>query len=395
MIVGIVPDSRVSHCMRECFEDSDFICIRPNVDIDDDSRTQYLNVMDVEGMPGCYLDSSKADGYSVFGDCERKLENLQNWTVGNVPQVDWGEIARGERLLHDALESSGASIVVVWNNRWWYNELPIAWAKRNEIPVVLLERGPFPGTIIVDRTGLDEGCNDFQCHRWPAWKDRDIGMRRKRAVYYWVQSARKQTWEPQPDDVNLTTLLPDDRPVIFAPLQRPEDTNVLYRGGGNDRLLEFLAENDDYTRIVKYHPVGENDDYTDRDAVEEFCGRHGIMVMDVNVKSAIRASAAVVTMNSQVGIEAFMAGKPVGVLGEAYWRGCGMTVDDPVDVAAVLDAPMPTVDELFRFLYCLRFQYLRTTETVKARVLDLVRGDYSDGWNGDFNNEPMPLEETT
>ena len=291
----------------------------------------------------------------------------------NIPSFHWDAIYDGIDRLVRELESNVAAddVVVTWNDRLWYNEVTVSTCVAD---IVRMERG-ISNRFVVDRVGLDEGCNEFQRYVWP---ERSVTADEQVRAREWIDEyfKGKTSLERQPRQASVDSIKerlgPGDRPIVFAPLQVPLDTNVIFRGASNEELLEFVADGD-YVAIAKRHP---GDKWTRQDWLEGRCAELGVTLVDDHVFSLIHACDCVVTMNSQVGIEAAMHGKPVGMLAGAYWKGTGVTVDHPESVDDVL---AHTVDQdlIYEFTDRLILHYLKDSHETALLVKEIDSHDVS------------------
>ena len=293
-----------------------------------------------------------------------------------IPFYHWNAIYSGADALAKELDEGvhADDTLATWNERLWYNEVTANVCGGR---VICMERGPIVGTFIVDGTGLDDGRNDFQQHVWPRWAEKAFTCLDSHAIEEWLDryESSRQTLEGQECWVGPDTLRHSLQgahrvdPLVFAPLQVPLDTNVVFRGASNERLMDFVGGNAGVQSLVKRHP---GDKWTRDKWLESNCDRLGIGLRDDNVISLIGAADCVVTMNSQVGIEALIRGKPVGVLADAYWSGCGVTLDHPNAVDDVLRFA-PDQQSILRFLYALVFDYLCSPQHIPSRVEEIKR----------------------
>lgn len=209
--------------------------------------------------------------------------------------------------------------MVLWGEGGWYNEVAQWWARGNGLrvngaPVVYVERGSFPGMLVVDGTGLQEGHCDL-----PLYERYEVAPE---TVQRWLSVATWQAIEPQrattPGDV---TRLLQGRETVFVPLQVPYDSNMIMRADGvhtNHGLLEWVAEHRAGKQvIVKKHPV---DLFTSNEKLVAKCQELGFGWTDYAIHPLLEQVAEVVTINSQVGVEAWMHGVEVTWLGQPAFR---------------------------------------------------------------------------
>jgi len=211
------------------------------------------------------------------------------------------------------LQSLGSEYdgIALWSEWCWYNEVAKQWARECGLPVIFVERATFPGMLIVDGTGLSMGRSDLSLFARSPMEDDEYRD--------WLSLATCQAIEPQ----RLTTPgqvaeVIRDRPTVFVPLQMPYDTNMVFRAGHvntNDKLLDWVDvhRKADEQVVVKKHP---SDWFTDPARLAAKCVELGFVLVDFATHPLLEQVSEVVTINSQVGVEAWMHEVPVQFLGE-------------------------------------------------------------------------------
>jgi hypothetical protein len=168
--------------------------------------------------------------------------------------------------------------------------------------------------------------------------------------------------------------VPERQPFIYYPLHVPADFALTIRSPeylDQLGLLGFLARAvpHPYRLAVKEHPalVGAVPLRRMRELLDE---HDNLTLLDPGVKNyeVMRHAAAVVTVNSKSGAEALLLGKPVVVLGDAFYRVCSLV--HPVD--RLHDVP----DILHRVVY-------------DANGIDpaAIRGYFQDVWSASWPGE--------
>ncbi|WP_301961969.1 hypothetical protein [uncultured Phascolarctobacterium sp.] len=110
---------------------------------------------------------------------------------------------------------------------------------------------------------------------------------------------------------------------VFVPLQVSNDTQLVVNSNmGLRELISFALE---YARenhlkvVVKPHPAEQ--DYSFLEYLCEIKDKCGIFISDNNTMELIENSKCVITINSTVGMEAMIIGKPILILGDAIYSG--------------------------------------------------------------------------
>ncbi len=153
----------------------------------------------------------------------------------------------------------------------------------------------------------------------------------------------------------------DERPMLFVPLQRPDDTVVRYFSGSVASLSQFvqrvamLAQEQDaagqpWNVVFKKHPLE-----TERLPI---AGERMRYAPDqTHVHDLLEASDAVLCLNSGVGLLSLCFGKPTGCFGDAFYahRGLAVSLRSVEDARRFLHArPAPDSVKVERFVHHLR-----------------------------------------
>ncbi len=205
------------------------------------------------------------------------------------------------------------SVIACWNgNNPGYRAARLA-AERLGIPCFVFENGPLPNSTTCDPQGVNARnslTRDANFYRGYASKIKNTALDSTIAV--------RLSEMPMPDEIRLPER------YIFAPFQVHEDTQLLAYSPAIPDMPTFFtwlsqaADALGITIVVKQHPSCK----------QRYSLQHpGILFADGNsTEQLIRESDAVVTINSTVGLEAIMLGKPVITLGAAYYNLPGLTL---------------------------------------------------------------------
>jgi len=336
---------------RDCYSGSDFVAL-------DCADRGTCAVYETE--PCCYSSNP-------FLKYEAAVDAIRSPLVG-APEFYWENIIEGIEKLQQQLDRSDADILVTWGERCWYNEVAISWANNKGIPCIRLERGCLHGTYIVDDLGLEFGRNRFyDVYNNIKYASVNESSKLRRVV------DKNKTLEPQNNNGmrswEIAELLDPHKKVVFVPLQVPIDTNVVFNGASNTKLLDFVSGYDEFSVVAKLHPA---DKWTNQEMLNKYCEERGIRILDAPLKNFLAASSAVITMNSQVAIDSLICHMKVGVIGNAFWKYTDATINDPKSPIDVLLAKSPRSQRIRRFLVALRLYYLCEAEQVPKRIEELV-----------------------
>lgn len=138
--------------------------------------------------------------------------------------------------------------------------------------------------------------------------------------------------------------LPADTPFVYYPLHVPADVALTLR---SPEHLDQIALIDHLAAVVpwpckvalKEHPALVGAVAAGR-MKALLSSRDNVVLLNpgLNNYDVMRAASAIVTVNSKSGAEALLLGKPVVVLGDAFYRSCSLVhvVDRPTDLPGVL-----------------------------------------------------------
>jgi hypothetical protein len=220
--------------------------------------------------------------------------------------------------------------MVLWNDRCWYNEFAKQWAQERTLPVVYCERTVFPGMFIVDGTGLDSGHSDLARYQGVRAPNVDAYESWESAMTLCGVEQQRPTTVAQVCEV----VRQDGIPTVFVPLQMPYDTNMVFRTGGdvigNRSLLSWVHKHRQGQRVlVKKHP---GDWFTIDEELEALCSDLGFTLCDFAIHPLLECVDEVVTINSQVALEAYMHDVPVTFLGQPSFVLEGLTGRETLQV---------------------------------------------------------------
>lgn len=220
------------------------------------------------------------------------------------------------------------SAVIVWNGMRMDSAAYLELAKARGIPSRQVERGPLPGTMFCDASGINGGASVTRLQEMPDVKAKDVEWSERVVQRY--RSSGQSAWE-QPARIEDADLLrecgvpPDKRIALYA-CQVPDDTNIVaYSPFKDDYMAVFdwlaraYADATDTVLVVKKHPKGPDL----RKTLWDRFGPNAIWVDRGNIQQWLTLAHHVVCINSTVGFEAALCGKPVILLGQAFYGGTG------------------------------------------------------------------------
>ncbi|MBK9387816.1 MAG: hypothetical protein IPN34_23615 [Planctomycetes bacterium] len=238
---------------------------------------------------------------------------------------------------------------LVWNGGELQAACVAAAARAQGKPVVFLENGLLPRTLQIDPQGVNAAASAREriASRWsgaPRWiapvagaavrvAEPSLLFRWSATALEWLEASlhperarfalqvrrrairdARRRKRPVPGD---RASLPER--FVFVPLQVHDDTQVLRHGGWVRSMGDLLAgvrAASPLPVVVREHPmdVGRADLRSLRARFPEF-----LWTRARSLEECLRRAAAVVTINSTVGVEALALGRPVVVCGECVY----------------------------------------------------------------------------
>lgn len=277
-------------CIRSDCIGADFSWAKSHVCIDDSSRI----VVKTKPEQRQVINSQ----YTVF---EKGCIDIIEPLLGLWFDFDVKELHESIWNLSCRLDDYDPDVVVLWGDRCWYNEIVKEWAANKNKQLCFLERATFPGTIIADSTGLEQGNCDLAAY----------GEKRKTVLNQlqsWKMAASLQSLEKQPEisDYVLSRMIGNDNAITFVPMQVPYDTNMIYRSckiNTNSKLLDYVYKCGYENVVVKKHP---GDEFTCDAKLRDKCDQYGFKLVDASIHSLLSRTFRVVSINSQVIVEAWI-----------------------------------------------------------------------------------------
>lgn len=280
------------------------------------------------------------------------------------------------------LQKEAIDLLVVWNGHHLEAAGGVKAARNLGIKVTFMENGFFPQTLVLDEQGVN-AANSLAGKPADYYREVEVDP---------VRLAQFKATELLPRELrkNFTGTEEIEYPskFFFLPFQVHTDTQVLlnspYIHNMYDlvdtvyyALEQFNQENqEDYWLVVKEHPSDFGRiDYSD--LKKKYQNAKVIFITTEPSGKLIGLSQAVITINSTVGLEALLKGKPVITLGEAFYNVEGVVAHCtdpsqlPAIMAQVLSEPVNT-ELVERFLYFLRYEYLVEVERKNLTVENIT-----------------------
>ena len=269
-------------------------------------------------------------------------------------------------VLENALECLRAypiSIAFIWNGHSIPSRALTKFAQTHTLQTLYFELSNIPGKIFVDKAGVNAGSSllknpeQLDSYRvegtdYERWKEAYLARARNQLL---SQTAREKasvtnflfpldslgTWFNLPrigemklfnkirqklfrrntwisyDDINLTSPL-----YLFFPMQVSNDSQLLFNSDvGLGEALDMASRRSEELQIdliIKPHPLEESESVARQ--LSEIRKRRRTFIVNAPTLRLIEDCSEVMTINSTVGLEAMILGKPVTFLGRSFYR---------------------------------------------------------------------------
>lgn len=227
-------------------------------------------------------------------------------------------------IYYYAFKKHNISHLVLWNGLKFRQRIAVQAASSLGISCYFIERGAFPGTTTLDPKGI----NFFNS------VPRDCAFYQKNVF----KKNLPDDYQPKVPETN--------KPYIFVPFQVNTDSQIILLSHWINNMMELVdlfiraakELGDTMPHIIfKPHPSCPQDYKT---LITKCNSEEKFLYIDTKTPTnvLIANSAAVITINSSVGMEAILSGKAVGVLGKAFYNipGICMSANNYHDLIQML-----------------------------------------------------------
>jgi Capsule polysaccharide export protein len=265
------------------------------------------------------------------------------------------------RILKNVVDSARVSRCVVWNGQQLLGRIVADLCRKANVPITYLEISNLPGKLFVDSNGVnalstisgdpqlidslpmpEPSIHEAWLAQYESYKSKPLPQARTRPVRklaslcnYAMKSAthgvaqktvRLSRLRNGAASAGLGNTLPAaelmNKPYVFLPLQVSSDTQIKLHSSvdnfGAIRLAAEMAREQGLGLLVKIHPAEADSDAVRR--VLDLRRELDFDVVSLPTVQLIKHAALIVTINSTVGLEALMYGKPVKALGRAFYE---------------------------------------------------------------------------
>ena len=247
--------------------------------------------------------------------------------------------------------------VVIFNGAHYKHQAAISVAEHAQKKIIYLERGCFPNTTMVDDMGVNAASSVSRNAEFYRGYRPKSGVRLPSALL-------KRENHPKRVSQLESTDIPER--YIFVPFQVHDDTQVLIHSPWVSAMEQFYevleaslpSLDSNISIVIKEHP-------SDTVTYPGLYNRNQRIVFanGNDTQTLIESACAVITLNSTVGVESLLLGKPVVTLGNAFYNIKGVATH-VIDQTSLNDV-MQNIASLYRdesliesFLFYLHENYL-------------------------------------
>ena len=337
------------------------------------------------------------------------------------------------KVLEKINENEKIEMCIMWNTSYLFDRALYRFCQKNKIKYFVLENGYFrPFTLSVDKKGanyessikeqfeknknkikLDE--NQLKENLYLNTLEKNYIKRNYNfIIFYTLRIIDKCLYYKQNKffDISETGLFSHLKKInslkkikidkkeleaeyIFVPFQVENDSQIILNSNNIKKmkdLFEIISnsveeinkkKNRNLKCIFKTHPVDKNINLDEILKLEKLF-KNSKIITEGNTKELIKHSKLVITINSTVGIEALVLGKPVITLGDAFYNINNIATKcenlNKLDKCIILKLNEKINKyEINKFLYYLRFYYFKEINwrkpdqnSIKKLALDMI-----------------------
>lgn len=225
-------------------------------------------------------------------------------------------------LLEAYLKNNKITRVMFSNPYGIKNRIPLyKYLRKINFPVLCFDRGALPDSWFFD-IGFNYDSESYAESNWNKaleTNEKDSVRQYIREVLNGENYLEAQNKRIGPAAMRRLLGLENEK-ILFAPLQKPDDTVIKYFAGNVENYENYLHElselakkldNREWIVVCKKHPLAENIKLPNNLTVAP----NGSNIMDL-----LNMADAVTVINSGTGLLAAMAGKPCYIWGEAFYQ---------------------------------------------------------------------------
>lgn len=276
-------------------------------------------------------------------------------------------------------EKLSPKLAFTWNGCAFLQNSLAYVANQQKISCFFMERGLLVDSLVIDPLGVNFG-SALAGENWKGIKGTEpTDAESKRLSHYreCVLNSKRTVVthgvDCDPQQARDSLKIPSGATVVMLPLQIETDSNILFYSPFYKSMCVLIQELQEALKffgntflVIKPHP----EDQHRLAELEAWCGPQCRVSTNLSLPSLLSMVDVVTVINSTVGLEALIYGKPVVVLGQAIYGQKGFTFDlqNPQDLGnqlakAMTSAPRDSFQsgQFQRFLiYLLQHHLFRT-----------------------------------
>jgi predicted glycosyltransferase involved in capsule biosynthesis len=316
---------------------------------------------------------SKANNWSLMYDLIKKwdsrivlFENHPFLTDKNILNHFGGVKrickSRNKSDFEDLIKSNNISCFVHVNPYLHNNSELIEIAKKYNIPRYCVERGALENTMHIDPDGFNVLSSSYDKRYWDIELSDEDSRNVEDYIEKYILGSNSLEKQPKRRCIDKT----DGKKVLFVPLQVPTDTVIKFHSGWvkNMNNLVNICEKiatdfKDWKVVVKPHPLDKTN-YKFKKCIK----------INNHMKDILDYCDCVMTINSGVGLQAMMWGKPTIVLGEAFYQfdDINTKVNSVNDIYDNLNnLKYPDMNMVKRFIFYLKFRFYSDVAFIRTK----------------------------
>lgn len=237
------------------------------------------------------------------------------------------------RVICDAALRRGVTHIGVWNGQGGHRRTLVMVARKLGLATLFAELAPIAGHVTLDPSGVNAaGMLPQEAGYYRGWAEAHAD---RGAVATWRERLVARAGVKRESLGETGT-----GPFLFVPLQVRGDTQIVVHGGWIKSLPQFI---DEVAKAAEQLPAGwrvvfrehPSDRTGNAEQLAKLVGPRVAVDNATDTFELVRRSEGVVTVNSSVGMQALLFGKPVLVLGRANYAVPGVAASaDSADALA-------------------------------------------------------------
>lgn len=292
------------------------------------------------------------------------------------------------RVICEAALRRGETHLGVWNGQGGHRRTLVMVARQLGLATLFAELAPIAGHVTLDPSGVNAaGMLPHEAGYYRAWAEAHAD---RGAVAQWRERLVARAGVRRESLGETGT-----GPILFVPLQVRGDTQIAVHGGWIKSLPGFI---DEVAKAAEQLPAGwrvvfrehPSDRTGNAEQLARLVGPRVAVDNATDTFELVRRSEGVVTVNSSVGMQALLFGKPVLVLGRANYAvpGVAASADSADELAQAFatardwDIDLKLTEAFLRFLaeeYYVQWPIgAEARERVGAQVLSRFAGRLTD-----------------